>query len=921
MALPPSQKRSGFPPTATNKNQYTNENDSDILFVSQVWDAYFLGNTMPNKTGRMSSPRPTKGLCGSLALLIATSVSAEELSSDIAREVIIVGGYQEAYETAGSAHFLGPEELLKFNYSDIQDIIREVPGVSVQLEDGYGLRPNLSIRGTPTERSSRVTLLEDGVLIAPAPYSAPSAYYFPTAGRMHAFEVLKGPAAITQGPYTIGGALNMISTPIPRDMAGGLLVEGGGYSDRRLHAHAGFTSDTGVGLMFETHDWGSDGFQKIDRDGGDTGLGIQDHTFKIRYATPDSRHQLDFKYQYADQDSDQSYLGLTDADFRKDPYRRYGLSQLDNIKTQHDQHILRYRFKASDSLAISVTAYNNEHERNWFKTEGLDLDGTDNGNSFEKDSWYNVIQTVNKGDGRCLAHTLSGLGLADGSADGADPALTDITVDSTEISFSKGRSTVAGDSQDECDAKLITTDSNADSYADDKAALAERVKAEVSRFVGDSVTETDLNSRVDTLTNNLIGELAGHNASGTGESIDYFSNERLQGILDGTEDTAEGGIQLKSNSREYFSRGVQVRLDWNGELSGAHHDVEVGLRYHEDEEDRIQRIDAYTQKGGKLILHDAGDWGHQSAGNRLQEAEAISVYVHDRIEWGSWVFTPGFRYEDIKQKRTRWEDPEPGNPRANFRSTRKNDTSVFLPGMGVLFNVDDNWSVLAGYHKGFSAPSNSPGVKEEEADNYELGVRYAGTHVRGEVIAFYSDYENLVGECTNSSGGNCEPGDAFNGDAATVEGVEAMFVANVPLDETLNLPLSLSYTYIDGEFDTSFADSLFFGDVEKGDPLPYIPEHQMRVSMGLESTDWSVNLSGKYSDEICVKAACGAFEKTDSSFTVDLSGSYRINKNINLIARVENVTDQEDLVARHPYGARPNKPRTAMLGLRVENFF
>ena len=362
---------------------------------------------MPNKTGRMSSPRPTKGLCGSLALLLATSVSAEELSSDIDREVIIVGGYQEAYETAGSAHFLGPEELLKFNYSDIQDIIREVPGVSVQTEDGYGLRPNLSIRGTPSERSSRITLLEDGVLIAPAPYSAPSAYYFPTAGRMHAFEVLKGPSAITQGPYTIGGALNMISTPIPRDTGGGLLIEGGGYSDHRLHAYAGFTSDDGVGFLAETHDWASDGFQKIDHGGGNTGLDIQDHTFKIRYATPDSRHQLDFKYQYADQSSEQSYLGLTDKDFRDDPYRRYALSQLDNIKTQHDQHILRYRFKASDSLAISVTAYNNEHVRNWFKTEGLDLDGTDDGNSFSKDSWSSVINTINKEQGRCLSRALN----------------------------------------------------------------------------------------------------------------------------------------------------------------------------------------------------------------------------------------------------------------------------------------------------------------------------------------------------------------------------------------------------------------------------------------------------------------------------------------------------------------------------------
>lgn len=901
-------------------------------------------NKITGKSEGMPCSRRAGHLCGGLALLLSVAVSAEEPPSEIDREVIIVGGYQEAYETAGSAHFIGPEELLKFNYSDIQDIVREVPGVSVQLEDGYGLRPNLSIRGTPTERSSRITLMEDGVLIAPAPYSAPSAYYFPTAGRMHAFEVLKGPSAITQGPYTIGGALNMISTPIPRDMDGGLLIEGGGDSDRRLHAYAGFTSDNGVGILAETHDWASDGFQKIDRDGGNTGLDVQDHTFKIRYTTPDSRHQWDFKYQYADQSSDQSYLGLTDADFRTDPYRRYGLSQLDNIKTQHDQHILRYRFKASDSLAISATAYNNEHVRNWFKTEGLDLDGTDNGNSFSKDSWSSVINTVNKEQGRCLSRALNldELGVGDfreAPEEGElDPLNAFTNADQTafdQVSATGNfkadnvgyhgiaKSTVAGADETTCSGKLETEDT-----------VEARIRSELMGLVtfeeGDQVDEaTNLAAKMaydtalDAKTDEFLAvfkEQILDDDEANQQFHDYFSTERLAGILQGTEDTAEGGIQLKHNSREYFSRGIQVRLDWAGELGGARHDLEVGLRYHEDEEDRVQRIDAYTQKDGRLILHDAGDWGHQSAGNRLQEAEAVSVYVHDRIEWDSWVLTPGFRYEDIEQKRTRWKDPEPDNVRANVRSTRKNDTSVFLPGMGVLFNVNDHWAVLGGYHKGFSAPSNSPGVEEEKADNYELGIRYAGTHLRGEVIAFYSDYENLLGECTASSGANCEVGDAFNGDAATVEGVETMFVADVPLNETMNLPLSLSYTYIDTEFDTSF-ESEFFGDVEKGDPIPYIPEHQLRVSMGLESTDWSVNLSGKYVDEVCVQASCGAFEKTDSSFTVDLAGSYRLNKNILLVARVENVTDQEDLVARQPYGARPNKPRTALLGLRVENFF
>ena len=147
-----------------------------------------------------------------LALMVTHGLSFAT-EHDIDEEITVVGSQVEARGVAGSAHFIGQEELEKFSYSDIQRIGREVPGVSVQLEDGYGLRPNISIRGVATERSGRITLLEDNVLIAPAPYSAPSAYYFPTAGRMYAFEVLKGPAAITQGPYTIGLSLIHISEP------------------------------------------------------------------------------------------------------------------------------------------------------------------------------------------------------------------------------------------------------------------------------------------------------------------------------------------------------------------------------------------------------------------------------------------------------------------------------------------------------------------------------------------------------------------------------------------------------------------------------------------------------------------------------------------------------------------------------------
>ena len=81
----------------------------------------------------------------------------------------------------------------------------------------------------------KLNVMEDGVLIAPAPYASPAAYYSPTAGRMESIEIVKGPAAIKYGPRTVGGSINMISTRIPEALGGTLKARFGTDAQSVVH--------------------------------------------------------------------------------------------------------------------------------------------------------------------------------------------------------------------------------------------------------------------------------------------------------------------------------------------------------------------------------------------------------------------------------------------------------------------------------------------------------------------------------------------------------------------------------------------------------------------------------------------------------------------------------------------------------------
>lgn len=705
-----------------------------------------------------------------LILLIPSMVIADDLE-----EMFIIGSRSDIQTVPGSAFILDTKELEKFVYTDINRMIRQVPGVYLQEEDGLGLRPNIGIRGAGSERSEKITLMEDGVLIAPAPYAAPAAYYFPTASRMKQIEVLKGAPILKYGPSTVAGVVNLISTEISEEPSGKLNVEAGEYGTNRLNAHYSSGNETFAWLV-ETTQVQSDGFKDIDRSSRDTGYNISDYLIKTRFKSDQSsypRHQLDFKYQSSDETSNQTYVGLSDADFDRDPNRLYGLTALDEMNTDHSGTNLRYLITFSEQFSLSTTAYYNQFERDWFKVDRI------NGGGF-----VDTIDLANAGD----------------------------------------------------------------------------------------------------LT--------------------------AQGVLDGTIDA---DIRIKHNNREYESKGIQ----FTSELYLRNHEIQTGIRIHEDSADRFQPSEDYTQTAGQLSF--VGIVDPSSSNNRVEKAEALAIHVMDvwkATDAQEW--TLALRYEDIDTEQRRYSDVA----RSSSELTASNNVNELLASIGFNYSLNEQWNLIAGYHTGFApaSPDSQENVDPEKSDNFEAGFRYQSQSTQISAIWFFSDYKNKVTNCSVAFPcGAITSGSQSEGESR-IQGLEFSMNTTLHSNGKYTVPFSISYTFTDADI-TNSQDS---GN-QNGDALPYIPEHALNAQIGLELfSGLNTYLSASYIGEMCINNECNradvdsTFLKTDDGLVFDLASHYPLSDTASVYLKVDNLSDEQVIVARSPGGARPGKPRTASVGMKLD---
>lgn len=729
-----------------------------------------------------------------IALLLSSVIVAQEkeekqkdsiqkLDQVLISTQVIFGNKYEAKNRTGSSYYISPEELAKFNYTDINRVLRSVPGVNIYEEDGFGLRPNISLRGTSPERSAKISVMEDGVLIAPAPYSAPAAYYFPSVARMQAVEILKGSSQIQYGPFTTGGAINLVSTQIPNNFQGSLKASYGSFNTGQIHAKLG-DSKTNFGYSLEFLNFNSDGFKDLP-DGSDTGFDKNDFVAKFRLnSNPEAaiRQAVNFKFQYSDEVSDETYLGLSQEDFDMAPFSRYASSQDDKMTNDHIQFSVSHELEFSKNFRITTDAYYNGFSRNWYK-------------------------------------------------------LNDIVFNGDKVSIA--------------------------SVVEDPSAYP-----------------------------------------------DHFA------IVNGSSNSDADAILLKANNRRYKSQGVQTKFDIHWAGTNVFHDLEIGLRYHYDEEDRFQWKDGYNIINGEMNLTSAGPGG--SDANRISSANAFAGSILYKLKYNKLTLTPGIRYENIVLKREDYGTADFSRSGQNL-AVRENNVDIFIPGIGFNYKFNTYTSLYGGVHKGFSPPGNSPDQTSEESINYELGSRFNFKGLRGDVVAFYNDYSNLLGSDLAATGGTGSL-DQFNAGEVAVRGLEVLLNYDLLEKNTkFSFPITLGYTFTDTEFLNSFgSDDDLWGEVTEGDELPYIAKHQFNASIGLENKLFELNVNGRFNGSF--RTTAGTEKITDengvtSNFILDFSGKYHINKNLSITGNIINLLDETYAVSRVPAGLRPGHPFGGYAGL------
>ncbi len=296
----------------------------------------------------------TAGASQALEIVLAPQPIAEEV---VVLSSSIVDTPEVLRRVPGAVDVLDERILRTSGVFTVNEALRKVTGVFAREEEGFGLRPNIGIRGLNPTRSTKVLLLEDGIPLTYAPYGDNASYYHPPVDRFESIEVIKGSGQILYGPMTIGGVINYITPKPPETPQGSISLVGGNRDYFNGHLTYGGTWG-GTGLFVDYLRKQGRGSRENERPG------LNDVNAKLVTALG-PKQALTIKGNYYGENSQVTYSGLRLDEFlanpRQNPFLndrflidRYGLSAT-------------HAYVVNDGITMTTSLYGSFFFRDWWR--------------------------------------------------------------------------------------------------------------------------------------------------------------------------------------------------------------------------------------------------------------------------------------------------------------------------------------------------------------------------------------------------------------------------------------------------------------------------------------------------------------------------------------------------------------------------
>jgi hemoglobin/transferrin/lactoferrin receptor protein len=286
-----------------------------------------------------------------------------------------------------------------------------------------------------------------------------------------------------------------------------------------------------------------------------------------------------------------------------------------------------------------------------------------------------------------------------------------------------------------------------------------------------------------------------------------------------------------------------------------------------------------------------------------------ALYGQSELTNDRWSVTPGVRFERfavdvISQDGYAPPATIPGVSLSGFNTS---------PKLGALYRMTPQWSAYGNYASGFRAPNaaqlngfidpspgvnarllGNPNLQPETSKNIELGLRARLQRLSLDLSAFTGDYKQLIVDKKFLGGTNtvADPNvfQTVNVDNATIWGFE--FKGSMDWGQVGEGKLSMPFAYGQARGQ----------DNGTGQPLNSMDPAMFTMGLNYEAAIWSLRLDLRYhaakdaSDvdpTSGVKAGSTQFTTVPSATTLDLTGQWRIRKDVRLTAGIVNLTDRK----------------------------